>query len=417
MAKLYNLARMTSSTTGTGTITLGSAVSGYLTFALAGAASGDVVDYAIKDGANSEIGTGTYTVAAGPVYTLTRTVTKSTNSNAAISLSGAAEVFISPRAETLDIEFNRRNSLLDLIYQSKSFAEYRRGVNVFATGFKGASDALNGINTGSSSNYTVTPGTAGATTGNVAPTLGAGTTVQISPNSGSTALGDFTYFDRTTALVNSVVVSKIGVYSTSAHTVSVKIGKQNTTTNFDVVYTETVSHPGGGWVDFTLASPYTVPGTGTYNLGAYYNGTSDTTASVARSVVAGNQGVATGVTMIAATNVTIPMRYVHTVLPADMTLVTTSQTADSSVSNGRVLIEYDNTATPSLNIDLTVEVQCDGSTWTMTTLSSVTSYSQSGRKVAETADTACTSGTSFAARIKTVNNKNVPIYGAAILVE
>ena len=99
MAKLYNLARMTTTTTGTGTITLGSAVAGYLTFAQAGVANGDVVDYAIKDGNDSEIGTGTYTSSG---TTLTRTVTKSTNSNAAINLSGAAEVFITPRAETLN---------------------------------------------------------------------------------------------------------------------------------------------------------------------------------------------------------------------------------------------------------------------------------------------------------------------------
>lgn len=100
MAKLYNLARMTTTTTGTGTITLGSAVAGYLTFAQAGVANGDVVDYAIKDGNDSEIGTGTYTSSG---TTLTRTVTKSTNSNAAINLSGAAEVFITPRAETLTL--------------------------------------------------------------------------------------------------------------------------------------------------------------------------------------------------------------------------------------------------------------------------------------------------------------------------
>lgn len=99
MAKLYNLARMTTATTGTGTITLGAAVSGYLTFALAGAANGDVVDYAIKDGSNSEHGTGTYTTSG---TTLTRTVTSSTNGNAAINLSGTAEVFISPRAQTLN---------------------------------------------------------------------------------------------------------------------------------------------------------------------------------------------------------------------------------------------------------------------------------------------------------------------------
>src|ERR1700675_3294978 len=98
MAKLYNLARMTTATTGTGTITLGAAVSGYLSFSQSGVADGTTVSYGINDGANSEVGTGVY-AASGT--TLTRTVTKSTNSNAAISLSGTAQVFITPRAEDL----------------------------------------------------------------------------------------------------------------------------------------------------------------------------------------------------------------------------------------------------------------------------------------------------------------------------
>lgn len=98
MGLLYNLARMTTLTTGTGTITLGSAVSGYLSFAAAGVADGDVVEYAINDGANSEIGIGTYTAAG---TTLTRTVSNSTNSNNPISLSGAAQVFITPRSQLL----------------------------------------------------------------------------------------------------------------------------------------------------------------------------------------------------------------------------------------------------------------------------------------------------------------------------
>lgn len=98
MAKLYNLARMSTATVGAGTITLGSAVSGYLTFALAGVANAEIVSYGIKDGSNSEVGTGTYTSAG---TTLTRNVTASTNGNAAISLSGSAEVFITPRKEDL----------------------------------------------------------------------------------------------------------------------------------------------------------------------------------------------------------------------------------------------------------------------------------------------------------------------------
>jgi hypothetical protein len=95
-ALLYNLARMSTSTTGTGTITLGSAVPGFLTFALAGVQDADTVTYAIKDGTASEIGRGVYTSSG---TTLTRSVLKSTNSDAALNLSGSAEVFITAAAE------------------------------------------------------------------------------------------------------------------------------------------------------------------------------------------------------------------------------------------------------------------------------------------------------------------------------
>lgn len=98
MAKLYNIARMSCATVGTGTAVLVAAVSGYLTFANAGVSSGETVAYGIRDGAGSECGTGTYTLIG---LTLTRSVTKSTNSDAAISLSGTAEVFIMARAEDL----------------------------------------------------------------------------------------------------------------------------------------------------------------------------------------------------------------------------------------------------------------------------------------------------------------------------
>jgi hypothetical protein len=94
--KLYDLARMTTATATSGTIALGSAVSGFLTFAGAGVSNGETVRYAIRDGANSEVGTGVYTSAG---TTLTRGPIKSTNGNAAITLSGTAEVAIVGAAE------------------------------------------------------------------------------------------------------------------------------------------------------------------------------------------------------------------------------------------------------------------------------------------------------------------------------
>lgn len=97
---LANLARMTTATVGTGTITLGSAADGCLTFAQAGITDGQTVSYGIEDGDNSEVGRGVYTSSG---TTLSRSVLRSTNSNNPISLSGTAEVFIIALAE--DIAF------------------------------------------------------------------------------------------------------------------------------------------------------------------------------------------------------------------------------------------------------------------------------------------------------------------------
>jgi len=91
MVVLVNRAKMSTATTGTGTITLGTAEDGYQTFADAGVTDGDIVRYVIEDGSDWEIGTGTYTASG---TTLSRTVSESSNSDAAINLSGSATVFI-----------------------------------------------------------------------------------------------------------------------------------------------------------------------------------------------------------------------------------------------------------------------------------------------------------------------------------
>lgn len=90
---------MTTATSGTGTVTLGSAVSSYLTFANAGVQNGDQVTYVIEEGANREIGRGTYTSSG---TTLSRdTVLNSTNGGAKINLAGAATVFIDVAAQDI----------------------------------------------------------------------------------------------------------------------------------------------------------------------------------------------------------------------------------------------------------------------------------------------------------------------------
>jgi len=90
MVTLVNRAKMTTATTGTGTITLGTAEAGYQSFADAGVVDTNVVRYVIEDGTAWEIGTGTY--SAG---TLTRVVSESSNADAALNLTGSAVVYVS----------------------------------------------------------------------------------------------------------------------------------------------------------------------------------------------------------------------------------------------------------------------------------------------------------------------------------
>ena len=96
MVTLVNRAKVATATTGTGTITLGTAESGYQTFADAGVVDTDVVRYVIEDGTDWEIGTGTYTASG---TTLSRTVLESSNADAALNLTGSALVYVSATAD------------------------------------------------------------------------------------------------------------------------------------------------------------------------------------------------------------------------------------------------------------------------------------------------------------------------------
>ena len=85
----------TTTTSGTGTVTLAGAVTGFQSFSVIG--DGNTTFYTITSGSDWEVGIGTYTSSG---TTLSRdTILESSNSGSAITLSGTSNVFCTYPAE------------------------------------------------------------------------------------------------------------------------------------------------------------------------------------------------------------------------------------------------------------------------------------------------------------------------------
>jgi hypothetical protein len=99
MPYLADRVQETTTTTGTGAVTLAGAVSGYQSFASGFGTGARQVGYLITSGTSWEVGKGTFD---GTTLLTRDTVRSSSNANALITLTGTSNVFCTASAELLD---------------------------------------------------------------------------------------------------------------------------------------------------------------------------------------------------------------------------------------------------------------------------------------------------------------------------
>lgn len=223
MVKFADRVSVSTSSTGTGTITLGSPRSGYQSFADGGISDGDTVRYVIEDGTAWEIGQGNYSHSN---LQLSRTLSSS-STGSLLNLSGSAYVFISPSAADLTLSGAAHNftAFTATSGQTSFSVNYTVGnVLIFMNGAK-----LD------SSSYTASSGTAvvlgsGASAGDIVEVVEYGgasanySTTEFTATSGQTAFSGSYNTAKSAVYLNGILLLPTTDYSISSTSVSLVSG-------------------------------------------------------------------------------------------------------------------------------------------------------------------------------------------------
>lgn len=187
----------------------------------------------------------------------------------------------------------------------------------------------------------------------------AGSVLATPAPDGSSALDSFTMFDSGVTLTNGATVNKIGVYSTVARNFFIKIVHLVSGTDYAVDYDQLWAHPGGGWADHTLTSPFVVPGSGSYYPAQFQSsGDIDHKSGRNRVFYAGNS--TTTNTYTANLGNVIAMRRTENSVVGDLT-VTCDTVACPVAPEWGMLFAFVDMETAVMGTDIVFSLSRDGS--------------------------------------------------------
>ncbi|WP_018900432.1 hypothetical protein [Rhizobium sp. 2MFCol3.1] len=273
-------------------------------------------------------------------------------------------------------------------------------------GVADAFDDVSGILAGSSANYVYDAANDWFSPANdISAAAAPNTTAPIS---------NITVFNRDVAISNGRTVLGLLLNSSVAGSYSLKIAQRTAAGAYNIVYNQVVSHPGGA-VLYSLTTPYTVPASGTFYMGASSPlSNPQFIALSSRAYKTGDlTGAQTGFTEDANVQ-TFSIGAVYGLL--NMTLVSVNYPTPSAPSIARVAVQLADALTLAPNTDFTMEVTRDGgTTWTAVTLA-LTMPSLGGVKMYEgtVSLVAQPSGTAIGWRFKTLTNKNIIASGVVL---
>lgn len=175
----------------------------------------------------------------------------------------------------------------------------------------------------------------------------------------------FTMVDRSVALANNKPVSHLGVYSSVARSVTLKI--VHLVSGADaVVFSQTFSHPGGGQALFALSTPYNVPASGSFHVGIKYPSGNIECASMTRAYYTGD---ATGTVSFTEDGGNCPCLSATQLTGASLNLTVDTVQINTPVAPTVALVTlFARPEDGAMNTDMAVKVTRDGIDWQTLTM-------------------------------------------------